>query len=121
LALTHASVALLKFFITVEGTVQPISSLTSSTFHHPQSKGMNRILHAPSFHLRTLRLTPLSSVMTAVYSTSSLKLANAMPFNSLTNKLDAGILKALNEMEYEYMTPVQEKVLSSMPSLRTDW
>jgi len=59
--------------------------------------------------------------MTAVYSTSSLKLANAMPFNSLTDKLDPGILKALGEMQYEYMTPVQEKVLSSMPSLRSDW
>lgn len=59
--------------------------------------------------------------MQAVYSTSSLKQANAMPFKSLTDKLDPGILKALDQMQYEYMTPVQEKVLSSMPSLRTDW
>jgi superfamily II DNA/RNA helicase len=92
-----------------------------SAIRIPQSKEMNRILQTSSFHLRTLRLTPLSSVMTAVYSTSSLKLANATPFNSLTDKLDPGILKALGEMQYEYMTPVQEKVLSSMPSLRSDW
>ena len=44
-----------------------------------------------------------------------------MPFKSLTDKLDPGILKALDAMQYEYMTPVQEKVLSSLPSLRTDW
>jgi hypothetical protein len=86
-----------------------------------QFEEMNRILQASSFHLRTLRFRPLSSVMTALYSTSSLKLANAMPFNSLSEKLDSGILKALDEMQYEYMTPVQEKVLSSMPSLRSDW
>lgn len=59
--------------------------------------------------------------MEAVYSTSSLEQANAMPFKSLTGKLDPGLLKALDEMQYEYMTPVQERVLSSLPSLRTDW
>lgn len=59
--------------------------------------------------------------MQAVYSTSSLKQADAMPFKRLTGKLDPGILKALDAMQYEYMTPVQEKVLNSLPSLRTDW
>ncbi|ERF72858.1 ATP-dependent RNA helicase mss116 [Endocarpon pusillum Z07020] len=58
--------------------------------------------------------------MQAVYSTSSLKQANPTPFKSLTGKLDPGILKALDAMQYEYMTPVQEKVLNSLPSLRTD-
>lgn len=60
-------------------------------------------------------------MMEAVYSTSALKRANAMPYKSLTGNFDPGILKALDEMHYEYMTPVQEKVLSSLPSLRADW
>lgn len=59
--------------------------------------------------------------MQAVYSTSALRQANAMPFKSLDSKLDPGILKALDAMGYEFMTPVQEKVLSSLSSLRADW
>lgn len=59
--------------------------------------------------------------MQAVYSTSALRQAQAPPFKSLAGKLDSGILKALDEMQYEYMTPVQEKVLGSLPTLRTDW
>jgi superfamily II DNA/RNA helicase len=82
---------------------------------------MHKILRAAYSHHQIFRTSRLSSAMEAVYSTSSLKQANAMPFKSLNSKLDPGILKALDEMEYEYMTPVQEKVLSSLPNLRTDW
>jgi ATP-dependent RNA helicase MSS116, mitochondrial len=59
--------------------------------------------------------------MQAVYSTSALKQANAAPFKSLIGKLDPGILQALDEMQYEYMTPVQQNVLTSLPTLRSDW
>lgn len=59
--------------------------------------------------------------MQAVYSTSALRQAIATHFKSLTRKLDSGILKALDKMQYEYMTPVQEEVLSSLPTLQTDW
>jgi ATP-dependent RNA helicase MSS116, mitochondrial len=59
--------------------------------------------------------------MEAVYSTTALKEANALPFQSLQGKLEPAILKALEEMQYEYMTPVQEKVLTALPTLRTDW
>lgn len=57
----------------------------------------------------------------AVYSTSTLQDAAAPTFKSMQGKLDSSILKALEGMEYEYMTPVQSKVLTTMPSLRSDW
>ncbi|KAF2424512.1 P-loop containing nucleoside triphosphate hydrolase protein [Tothia fuscella] len=52
----------------------------------------------------------------AVYDTKTLKESNAKTFNSLGNKLQAPFLEALNDMGYEYMTPVQEKVLTQLPS-----
>lgn len=82
---------------------------------------MSRFLQRSYLHFRTLRLLTQSSTMQAVYSTSALRQANAMPFKSLNSKLDPGILKALDVMGYEFMTPVQEKVLNSLSSLRTDW
>lgn len=86
---------------------------------------MNKIFRSSYPHflllLRTPRSRSLPPAMQAVYSTSSLRQANAMPFKSLTGTLDPGILKALDEMQYEYMTPVQEKVLSLLPTLHTDW
>ncbi|KAI9775056.1 MAG: hypothetical protein M1835_005946 [Candelina submexicana] len=57
---------------------------------------------------------------TAVYSTKSLKDANAERFDSMQGKVDVPLLKALNCMKYEYMTPVQSKVLTGLPSLRSD-
>ncbi len=57
---------------------------------------------------------------TAVYSTEILKDANAERFDSMHGKVDASLLKALNSMKYEYMTPVQSKVLTGLPSLRSD-
>lgn len=57
----------------------------------------------------------------AVYSTSTLQDAGAPTFKSMQGKLDESILKALDGMQYEYMTPVQSKVLSTLPSLRSDW
>ena len=82
---------------------------------------MNRIFQPLYFRRIKTRLKLSSSVMQAQFSASSLKQANAIPFKSLAGKLDPGILKALEEMQYEYMTPVQEKVLTSLPTLRTDW
>jgi superfamily II DNA/RNA helicase len=82
---------------------------------------MKRFLYHSSTQLWNQRVKPFSFTMQAVYSTSSLKQANAMPFKDLNGKLEPGILKALDTMRYEYMTPVQEKVLSSLPTFRTDW
>lgn len=57
----------------------------------------------------------------AVYSTTTLQDAGAPTFKSMQGKLDTCILKALESMQYEYMTPVQSKVLTTLPSLRSDW
>ncbi|KAA6416076.1 MAG: ATP-dependent RNA helicase mss116 [Lasallia pustulata] len=56
----------------------------------------------------------------AVYSTTTLQDAGAPTFKSMQGKLDTCILKALESMQYEYMTPVQSKVLTTLPSLRSD-
>ena len=56
----------------------------------------------------------------AVYSTASLREAKAQSFRSMENKLNPALLKALEVMKFEYMTPVQSKVLSDLPSFRSD-
>ncbi|KAF2396004.1 ATP-dependent RNA helicase MSS116 [Trichodelitschia bisporula] len=56
----------------------------------------------------------------AVYSTATLKDAGADRFDSLAGKVHPAILKALENMDYEYMTPVQSKVLSQLPTLQSD-
>jgi hypothetical protein len=94
---------------------------TVVSFNHRPVPVMIKFFQSSHLHVRTPRLMPHSSTMQAVYSTSTLRQANAMPFKSLAGKLDPGILTALDAMQYEYMTPVQEKVLGSLPTLRTDW
>ncbi len=57
----------------------------------------------------------------ALYTTSSLKAANAQLFSSMQGKLDPSLLEGLDAMGFEYMTPVQKKVLGGLPSLKGDW
>lgn len=70
---------------------------------------------------RPRALLHLNMLPQAVYSTTTLQDADAPTFESMRGKLDSSILKALAGMEYEYMTPVQSQVLSTLPSLRSDW
>ena len=56
----------------------------------------------------------------AVYSSASLKESNAQPFNSMVGKLHPGLLQGLEAMGFEYMTPVQSKVLTELPSSGND-
>ncbi|KAF2811032.1 DEAD-domain-containing protein [Mytilinidion resinicola] len=56
----------------------------------------------------------------AVYSTETLKEAHAQPYRSLEGKVNPSFLKALDKMGYEYMTPVQHKVLTALPSYSSD-
>ncbi|MCJ1287028.1 hypothetical protein MMC26_006375 [Xylographa opegraphella] len=56
----------------------------------------------------------------AIYSTASLGESNAQPYSSMAGKLHPQLLKALDVMGFKYMTPVQTKVLSELPSFRTD-
>ncbi|KAF2866501.1 P-loop containing nucleoside triphosphate hydrolase protein [Massariosphaeria phaeospora] len=44
----------------------------------------------------------------------------AMPYSSLDKVLDPDLLRALDKMGFENMSPVQQKVLSELPSLSTD-
>ena len=58
----------------------------------------------------------------ALYSSEALKASNAKPFSSLEGKLDAALLRSINEvMHFEFMTPVQSQVLSELPTMRSDW
>lgn len=45
---------------------------------------------------------------------------DAQPYASLAGKLDSRLLKALEVMRFAYMTPVQQKVLASLPTYRSD-
>lgn len=56
----------------------------------------------------------------ALFSTTSLKAAGAQPYASMEGKLDPSLLKSLQDMGMEFMTPVQSKVLG-MPFLTSDW
>ena len=56
----------------------------------------------------------------AVYSTASLKESRAQPYQSMAGKLDVSLLRALEVMGFEYMTPVQSKVLTELPNFRSD-
>lgn len=56
----------------------------------------------------------------ALYSSATLKAANAQPYSSMKGILDPMLLMALKDMDFEYMTPVQSKVLGGLPSLQSD-
>lgn len=57
----------------------------------------------------------------AHFTTSSLKAANAQSFSSMQGKLHPSLLAGLDAMGFEYMTPVQKKVLGELPSFNGDW
>ena len=61
------------------------------------------------------------STSAALYTSESLKAANALPYSSMEGKLDPLLLQALKDMNFDFMTPVQSKVLSGLPSLKSDW
>ncbi|KAF2650023.1 DEAD-domain-containing protein [Lophiostoma macrostomum CBS 122681] len=54
-----------------------------------------------------------------LYSTSAGE-SEAKPFKSLGNTLDESLLAGLDKMGFEYMSPVQQKVLTELPSLSSD-
>jgi ATP-dependent RNA helicase MSS116 len=56
----------------------------------------------------------------AEYSSASLKENNAQPYSSMAGKVHPQLLQALQVMGFEYMTPVQQKVLIELPSFRDD-
>ncbi|KAK4610423.1 ATP-dependent RNA helicase, mitochondrial [Fulvia fulva] len=45
---------------------------------------------------------------------------DALPFSSLKGKINDGLLQSLDAMGYEYMSPVQQKVLSELPTFQSD-
>src|ERR1700742_4593953 len=45
---------------------------------------------------------------------------NAQPWRSLNGKLKDQLLNGLKGMGYEFMTPVQHKVLSELPTFQSD-
>lgn len=44
----------------------------------------------------------------------------AQPYATMAGKLDSRLLQALNVMGYEFMTPVQHRVLTELPNWRSD-
>jgi len=56
---------------------------------------------------------------TALYSTASLGRDGAQPFSSV-KFLDQNLQRGLQSMGYEFMTPVQSKVLTTLPTYASD-
>jgi len=54
-----------------------------------------------------------------LYSTAA-GAAAPKPFSDLKDKLDKVLLDSLDKMGFEYMSPVQQKVLTELPSLSSD-
>ncbi|KAL2048574.1 hypothetical protein N7G274_000486 [Stereocaulon virgatum] len=73
-----------------------------------------------SSHKLHLTLTLTMSTTAALYTSESLKAANAQPYSSMESRLDPTLLLALKDMKFDFMTPVQSKVLSGLPSLKSD-
>ena len=72
---------------------------------------------------QTVRSSTILSKMsgaTAVYSTASLAESRATMYKSMAGKVQQPLLDALQQRGYEYMTPVQEKVLTELPSFSSD-
>lgn len=65
--------------------------------------------------------TSKMSTSGALYSSASLKAANAQPYSVMEGKLDPMLLQALKDMNFDFMTPVQSQVLAGLPSLKSDW
>ncbi len=84
---------------------------------------LHHISRRPSV-FRFYRFSPTSvskmSTSGALYSSASLKAANAQPYSSMEGTLDPMLLLALKDMKFEFMTPVQSKVLGGLPSLQSD-
>ena len=81
---------------------------------------------SPTFYQHPLlRATPSSvrkmSASAALYTSESLKASNAPTFSILKGKLDPGLLQSLQEMNFDFMTPVQSKVMKEMPTMHADW
>ena len=74
-----------------------------------------------SSHKLYFTSTLTMSTTAALYTSESLKAANAQPYSSMEGKLDPMLLQALKDMKFDFMTPVQSKVLSGLPSLKSDW
>ena len=47
--------------------------------------------------------------------------SNAMAFDTLQGKVDSALLAAIKDMKFENMSPVQEKVMSGLPTMDSDW
>lgn len=58
----------------------------------------------------------------AISTSPYLKASDAKPYSSLEGKIDGSLLESIRDvMGFQYMTPVQDKVLNGLPSLKTDW
>lgn len=61
------------------------------------------------------------STSSALYTSESLKANDAPTYASLKGKVNPGLLQSLQEMKYEFMTPVQSKVMAELPTMQSDW
>ena len=64
----------------------------------------------PSRHKSSMSTTPAVSMASGGTS-----------FNTLEAKVDPALLAALKDMKFDTMSPVQEKVMKTLPEMASDW
>ena len=76
--------------------------------------------NTPHFILRSCGR--LSRHTTSMSTTPALSMASGgVSFNALKGKVDPALLTALKEMKFDTMSPVQEKVMTTLPEMASDW
>lgn len=74
----------------------------------------------PHFILRSCGR--LSRHTASMSTTPALSMASGgISFNALKGKVDPALLAALKDMKFDTMSPVQEKVMTTLPELASDW
>ena len=79
----------------------------------------------PLHILRFCKPSPQRSVSMATATAPAIgtmpMAAQATSFDALKGKVDPALLAALKHMKFDTMSPVQEKVMDTLPEMGSDW
>lgn len=79
----------------------------------------------PLHLLRFCQPSPQRSVSMATATAATMETmpiaAQATSFDALKGKVDPALLAALKHMKFDNMSPVQEKVMATLPGMGSDW
>lgn len=79
----------------------------------------------PLYSSRFCKPTPQLSVSMATATAAAVETmpmaVQATSFDALIGKVDPALLAALKHMKFDNMSPVQEKVMATLPGMGSDW